>query len=80
MKATQIRLSDTEGKVYRWTIRRVPRAWNCLPLGKSHYIHGWEFADHDGVVRFAEGNWQDLVALFHLTASNYGFTLMSELS
>ena len=26
MKAIQIRLSDTEGKVYRWNIRRVPRA------------------------------------------------------
>lgn len=78
-KSIQIRLSDSEGKVYRWTIRRVPRAFVCV-FPKGHIISGWEFEDHDGYARFAEGNWRDLVALFHLTAENYGFKLMSELN
>jgi hypothetical protein len=79
-KAISIRLNDATGNLYRWTVKRVPHVWNCLPLGKSHYISGWEFIDHDGVARFAEGNWRDLVALFKQTAENYGFTPMSDLS
>jgi hypothetical protein len=79
MKATQIRLQDVDGKVYRWTISREPRAINCN-LGSSKVVSGWNFTDHAGYVRFAEGNWQDLVARFHAVAANHGLALMSELS
>lgn len=76
---TQIRLSDENGKIYRWKIRRVPRTINCL-IGSNHIVAGWEFVDHEGYSRFAEGNWLDLVARFKGAAANYGLNLMSELS
>jgi hypothetical protein len=80
LKAIAIRLQDAEGKVYRWKINHVSRAINCT-LGKpNRVVSGWEYTDHDGCIRFAEGNWRDLVAAFKMTAENYGFTLMSELS
>lgn len=80
MQATlQIRLSDSNGKLYRWTIRRMPRAVNCL-AGKTRIISGWQFTDHDGYERFSEGNWLDLVSMVKLTAENYGFFLISALS
>ena len=79
MTATVIRQKDADGAVYRWTLRRVPRIYN-MTLGQSRVISGWEYIDHDGYTRFSEGNWQDLVADVKLTASNYGFTLMSELT
>lgn len=80
MNALQIRLADETGKIYRWTIRRVPRSIHCV-LGRStRVIAGWEFVDHDGYARFVEGNWHDLVPRVHGTANNYGLSLMSELS
>jgi len=77
-----IRLADEQGKVYRWTIRRVPRAINCnFPtIGESRVTSGWEYVDHDGYTRFSEGNWLDLLPHVRATAENYGLTLMSELS
>ena len=82
-KAVQIRLSDSEGTIYKWTIRRVPRAW-CVspngPLSRPRYITGWEYESHDGTVRFQDGNWLDVVPRVKLTAENYGLTLCSELS
>jgi hypothetical protein len=80
MKALQIRLADDTGKVYRWTIRRVPRAINCTLGRPTRVVSGWEFESNDGCVRFAEGNWHDLTAIFHSTAENYGLRLISELS
>jgi hypothetical protein len=74
-----IRLSDAEGKIYKWTVERIPRVFNCNG-SKSRVLSGWQFTDHDGVARFAEGNWRDLVAMFKMVAGNYGFTTMSELS
>jgi hypothetical protein len=79
MKTLAIRLSDENGKIYRWTVSRVPRAINCL-LGASRVISGWQFTDHEGYVRFSEGNWLDLVAHFKATADNYGLHCVSELS
>lgn len=80
MKAIQIRLSDESGKVYRWSIHRVPRACNVVCGRPNRIISGWQFEDHDGYARFAEGNWLDLVAMVKMVAGNYGFSLMSELS
>lgn len=75
MKAIRIRLFDAENKLYIWTVRRVPRAFNCGGnLPKPRIISGWEFEDHTGYARFAEGNWGDLVSLFRLVAENHGFT------
>jgi len=79
MTTMAIRLSDETGKIYRWNIERVPRAVNCT-YPKIRVISGWQFTDHDGYIRFAEGNWLDLVAMFRLVATNYGLTLVSELS
>jgi hypothetical protein len=79
MKALQVRLTDESGKIYRWTIRRVPRAFNCM-IGYSRVISGWEYVDHDGYVRFSEGNWLDLLPHVRATAENYGLKLLSELS
>lgn len=79
-QSISIRLADDTGKVYRWTIYRIPRAINCTLGKRTRVVSGWEFTDHEGYARFAEGNWRDLVAMFHATASNYGLTLMSELS
>lgn len=80
MSALQIRLQDETGKLYRWTIRRVPRAINCTVGKPTRVVSGWEFESNDGCVRFAEGNWQDLVAMFRRTAENYGLSLLTNLS
>jgi hypothetical protein len=80
MRNLSIRLQDSEGKVYRWTIERVPRAVNVGVGIPTRVISGWQFIDHEGYTRFAEGNWQDLVARFKGTAENYGLSLLSELS
>ena len=82
-KSIQIRLSDSDGTIYRWTIRRVPRVFMIRPdgpLSKSRHGSGWEYETHDGTIRFQEGNWLDLVPRVKLTAENYGLTLCSELS
>lgn len=79
-QAIRVRLEDSEGKVYRWTIKRVPRAVNLILGHKPRVVSGWEFTDHEGYTRFAEGNWRDLVAHFHAVAENYGLRTMSELS
>jgi hypothetical protein len=79
-KTLKIRLQDSEGRIYRWTIRRVPRAINIVLGQKSRVISGWQYADHEGYERFSEGNWSDLVFHFKVTAENYGLKLMSELS
>lgn len=76
----RIRLQDETGKVVRWTIQRVPRAINCALGQKTHVVAGWQFVDHENYIRFSEGNWHDLVAMFHATAENYGLQLLSELS
>ena len=80
MKTLQIRLTDENEKVYRWTIRHVPRIANCTLGKRTRIISGWEFIDHDGYARFSEGNWYDLVPMVKATAENYGLILMSELS
>ena len=74
-KQMKIRMTDQDGKVYYWSVRHISRAWNVLMKpAKSHYINGWQYTDHEGCERFAEGSWMDLVDAFRLTASNYGFT------
>lgn len=74
MRTITTRLTDSDGKVYKWAIQRVPRAYNCGGnLPKPRIISGWQYTDHDGIPRMVEGNWGDLVAAFHLTAENYGF-------
>jgi hypothetical protein len=81
--ALKIRLSDADGKIYHWTIRRVPRVYLCSPegpLSRSRVSSGWEYESHDGTVRFQEGNFLAVVPRFKLTAENYGLTLCSELS
>jgi hypothetical protein len=80
MKTMSIRLQDETGQIYKWTIKHIPRVINCTIGRKTRVLTGWEFTDHDGYARFAEGNWQDLVSMFKNTAENYGFKLMSELS
>lgn len=62
----QIRLEDSDGKLYRWTIRSA--------------VKGWEFTDHEGYTRYNEGNWHSLVFRFKRVAANYGLVLASELS
>lgn len=82
-KSIRIRLKDSEGKVYVWSIRRVARAFLVNPegpLSPSRYGSGWEYEDHDGYVRFQEGTWLDLLPRIRLTIENYGLTLCSELS
>ncbi len=72
-KAITIRMTDQDGQVYRWTIRRVVDAFNvCIP--KPRKISGWEFTSHDGCARFSEGNWMELVTMFRSVAENYGMT------
>jgi len=82
MKALTIRMTDSAGTVYRWTIQRVPRAINLGagngPIGRV--ITGWEYTDHEGYTRFSEGNWFDLVGAVKRTIENYGLTLLSGLS
>src|SRR5580692_6206394 len=78
-RTIQIRLSDEDGKIYRWTIQRVPRAVNCL-IGSNRIVAGWQYTDHDGCIRFSEGTWLDLVPRVKATAENYGLKLMSALS
>ena len=79
-KAIAIRLQDSESKVYQWTIRRVPRAINCVIGRPNRIISGWEFEDHDGYSRFEEGNFLNVVTRVRNTADNYGFMLLSNLS
>ena len=79
MKPIAIRLQDETGKLYRWTIQRVPRAINCH-IGHSRVWSGWQFTDHEGYTRNAEGNWLDLIPRVRGTAENYGLTLVSALS
>jgi hypothetical protein len=65
-KRIQIRLTDSEGKMYSWIIRTA--------------VKGWEFTDHEGYTRYNEGNWNSLVFRFKRVAANYGLALASELS
>ncbi len=71
-KAIAVRMQDSDGKVYRWSVTREPRAYNCNG-SKSRFVSGWNYTDHEGYTRFSEGNWMDLVAAFRATAENYGF-------
>ena len=81
MKTIQIRLKDSDGAIYKWSIKWIESAFVCgESLKNGRRVKGWEYTSHDGVQRFAEGNWRDLVPAFKLTASNYGFELCSELS
>lgn len=68
-RSIAVRLEDSEQKIYRWVIRHVP---NARPSG-------WEFEDHDGYIRFQEGNYRDLLARFRGTAENYGFRILTDL-
>lgn len=77
-KAIQVRLSDADGKIYHWTIRRVARAHNAV-LGGGRMVSGWEYTDHQNYPRFSEGNWSNVVARFKATADNYGMKLESAL-
>ncbi len=75
MKAVKIKMTDSTGNVFFWTVRYVARAFNCGgKLKKARHISGWSYTDHEGYERFSEGNWIELVANFKLTAENYGFT------
>jgi len=79
MKAMQVRLEDSEDKVYRWTIRHT-KATN-LTLGcKPRQVQGWTIEDHEGYERFTEGNWHDLVPRFHAVAENYGLRPLTQVS
>lgn len=64
--AMQIRLEDSDGEQYRWTIRKASQ--------------GWEIVDHERYVRYSEGSWRNLVWKFKRVAANYGLTICSELS
>src|SRR5262249_16150573 len=58
-RGMRIRMTYREtGNVYHWTVRKAQG--------------GWEYVDHEGYSRYAEGNWRDLVERFKLTADNYG--------
>jgi hypothetical protein len=59
-RAMRIRMTYLDGTVYHWKVRKDRG--------------GWIFVDHEGCERFAEGNWNDLVARFRLVAENYGMT------
>jgi len=60
-KAMRIRMTyASTGEVYHWKVRKAQG--------------GWEFEDHDGYSRHAEGNWNDLVVKFRMVAENYGMT------
>lgn len=76
MKTISIRLADTTGQTYRWTIRY---AGACLLVGVPGRtrVTGWEFTTDDGCIRFQEGNWSDLVARVRVTAENYGLSIES---
>lgn len=78
MKPIRCPMFGTDGqRATYWSVRRVPRAWNCggtIPRGHGRYISGWEYTSEDGCVRFAEGNWLDLVAAVRHTATNYNLT------
>lgn len=57
-RAIHIRMTyRPDGKTYVWKVRKAKG--------------GWEFEDHEGYSRFAEGNWFDLVARFKMVAENY---------
>lgn len=73
MKTMSITMTDkTSGTKCKWVIRRAPRFVQCIG-SQTRIGSGWEFQDHDGYVRTASGNWNDLVSLFLVTAENYGF-------
>ena len=73
-KDMTIRMTYTDGTIYRWTVRRVECAYNLVLGQKPRKISGWEFTSHDGCTRFAEGSWMDLVAMFRQKAADYGMT------
>lgn len=72
-KAMRIKMTHTDGEQVYWTVRSHS-AVNLVLGQRPRKVRGWLFIDHEGYERFAEGNWLDLVALFRLVASNYGFT------
>lgn len=73
MKAIRIKMTDGQGFYCFWTVRRVEQTWLCGGnLKVSRRTSGWSFTDHEGCERFAEGNWQELVEMFKMVASNYG--------
>lgn len=72
MRTMRIKMQDDQGRVYHWTVKRVPRFVQCF-IGHSRIGSGWEFTDHDGTTRTVSGQWNDLVAQFKLVAGNYGF-------
>lgn len=73
-KPMKVRMTYQDGTIYHWTVRRVVGAVN-LTLGQApRKVSGWEFTSNDGCVRFSEGSWMDLVAMFRQTATNYGMT------
>ncbi len=74
MKNMRIKLTDSSGQTYHWSVQRVPRACNCICGRPNRIVSGWQYTDHDGYARFAEGTWRELVAAFQMTAENYGFT------
>lgn len=61
-KAIRIQMTYRDGKIYHWTVRRAPT------------LRGWEYTDHEGYTRFAQGNWLNLVSRFRATAANYGMS------
>jgi len=73
MKAMRIRLTDSEGKVYVWTVEHQ-KVTNITLGRKPRQVTGWSYRDHDGYARFVEGNWTDLVPHLHMVAANYGLT------
>lgn len=60
-RAMRVRMTYTPtGEVYHWTVRKARG--------------GWDFEDHEGCVRYAEGNWMELVAKFKMVAENYAMS------
>ena len=73
MKRIRIKMTDTAGMVYWWTVWREPNAVNLKLSQKPRKISGWQYRDHEGCERFSEGNWMELVSHLRATAHNYGF-------
>lgn len=71
-KPIRLRMTDNTGKVFIWTVQHHA-AINCTIGQKNRRVVGWMFRDHDGVERFVEGAWRDLVPQLKLVADNYGF-------
>lgn len=69
MKNIALRLTDSAGQIYRWTIGKDARR----PAT-------WQLTDPAGYVRTLESNWRDSVPRVKLIAENHGLQLLTALS